>query len=324
MSAHEMGRQRAFTLVELLVVIAIIGILVALLLPAVQTAREAARRTQCLNNLKQQGLAIANYESANRTLPPGARVVEGNCRDQGVFRDCRGTGLFVLLFPYLEDAAITAGWDSSVAWGWVDLVNDPNKRYLQIGTYQCPSIAKWGDFPDRRDYYGVVGGARVSRPVEKRQPVATGSRGKVFTNGLFQNAIEVPVRKVVDGMSKTFAIGESNHKARWGLGDGYGTDEGGPGAWWHGGSGPLDPKTTADFRHISVGRFLRSTWYPVNYILEPVGGNEENDAPFGSDHNGGAQFVFADAHVEFITESIDTGLYRNLSTYQGREVVNGY
>src|SRR5882724_1366526 len=83
-------RGSAFTLVELLVVIAIIGILVALLLPAIQAAREAARRSQCQNNLKQIGLAITNYESATKTLPPGAFLGEGSA-----------WSAFIL--PYLEE-----------------------------------------------------------------------------------------------------------------------------------------------------------------------------------------------------------------------------
>lgn len=90
---------RGFTLVELLVVVAIIGILVALLLPAVQAAREAARRSQCLNNLAQVGKGMLNYESAFGTLPPGADVrVPRFCRGGS----CRGIGLFIKIMPYME------------------------------------------------------------------------------------------------------------------------------------------------------------------------------------------------------------------------------
>ena len=93
----------AFTLVELLVVITIIGILIALLLPAVQAAREAARRMQCSNNLKQIGLALHNYHSLMNAFPAGTvvRLPEG-C-SQG---SCWGTSMFVVIFPYMEQSAI--------------------------------------------------------------------------------------------------------------------------------------------------------------------------------------------------------------------------
>jgi prepilin-type N-terminal cleavage/methylation domain-containing protein len=94
---HRVRRQRAFTLVELLVVIAIIGVLVALLLPAVQAAREAARRTQCLNNLKQIGLAIQNYHGVRNEIPPSRLP-------------CHHGTWAALLWPYLEQSNIAQRW----------------------------------------------------------------------------------------------------------------------------------------------------------------------------------------------------------------------
>ena len=114
-------RRRGFTLIELLVVIAIIAVLIALLLPAVQAAREAARRTQCTNNLKQLGLGIANFESANTCLPSGLifRVGVPPCNSPGGGGGCQNTPWFVLMLPYIEQAPLYASFNASINGGEV-------------------------------------------------------------------------------------------------------------------------------------------------------------------------------------------------------------
>src|SRR3954451_24609497 len=127
--------KRAFTLVELLVVIAIIGVLVALLLPAIQAAREAARRSQCKNNLKQVGLALHNYESTRRIFPPGftssADTVNGAGKGPGW-----GWGAYIL--PYLEESSLFQQIDFKTN---IEANSSPNKE-LRVATLQvsrCPS-----------------------------------------------------------------------------------------------------------------------------------------------------------------------------------------
>ena len=167
------GRTPAFTLVELLVVIAIIGILVALLLPAIQAAREAARRSQCQNNLKQIGLAVSNYESSTKTLPPGCFLGEGSA-----------WSAFIL--PYLEEGVafdwLTIGENDAGNWQWAssapyaDATKLPdNYRNIRVvetvmTVYRCPSaglpehqtdVSADGWFVMRRSpgsYIGVVSG----------------------------------------------------------------------------------------------------------------------------------------------------------------------
>src|SRR6476660_7675777 len=123
--SHECRGQRAFTLVELLVVIAIIGILIALLLPAIQAAREAARRSQCFNNLKQIGLGVQNYASARKFLPP-MRI-----------SDPQQTWL-VLILPYMEEQAVADQWDGTLGCFYKQTVQF---RTSIINSYICPSQA---------------------------------------------------------------------------------------------------------------------------------------------------------------------------------------
>ncbi len=113
-------RRRGFTLIELLVVIAIIAVLIALLLPAVQAAREAARRAQCMNNLKQLGLALANYESANNCYPSAVIYGFGGgmpgfvCSSPGFGNNCQNTPWFVLMLPYLEQGTLYNSFNASI------------------------------------------------------------------------------------------------------------------------------------------------------------------------------------------------------------------
>jgi prepilin-type N-terminal cleavage/methylation domain-containing protein len=141
---------RGFTLIELLVVIAIIAVLIALLLPAVQAAREAARRAQCTNNLKQLGLAIANYESANNSLPIGDvyRVtgVPGFCSSPGFGNGCQNTPWFVLMLPYIEQGPLYNAFNASIGTEGTTLPGYPlgyvvNSTVVtsRIPSFQCPS-----------------------------------------------------------------------------------------------------------------------------------------------------------------------------------------
>ena len=137
-------RRRGFTLIELLVVIAIIAVLIALLLPAVQAAREAARRIQCTNNLKQLGLAIANYESANNCIPIGDvfNTSIAPCTSPGFGNNCQNTPWFVMVLPFIEQGPLYNSFNAAIGTeglGFAGLAVNSTVFSTRITSQQCPS-----------------------------------------------------------------------------------------------------------------------------------------------------------------------------------------
>ena len=299
-------RKTGFTLVELLVVIAIIGILIALLLPAVQAAREAARRMQCANNLKQLGLAVQLYCDANNVLPPGA--TSGLTHDQSQY------SLAVFLLPYFEQSATLKQFDLTKP------MTDPQNQLVAAtvsASLLCPSFA--GSLAaDQYDvgegivtnYNGVTGSSKQGHGYTRLASEAV--CGTFFDDGLFYPESRVRMRDISDGTSNTLAIGERTYTLRM---------------WTRGASyfGSL-----ADPTRFCVASAKNVTW-PINSDEQAVCYQpctlgrtcKFNDLFFGSQHPGGAQFAFADGSVRFVEDEIEMATYRGLATRNGAEIVDG-
>jgi len=293
-------------------VIAIIGVLVALLLPAVQAAREAARRMQCTNHLKQMGLALHNYHSALKTFPPGSLVV-----NQLSWR--------VFILPYLEQQNLHDKFSFAAgAFNGGANLEGPNKSVhalTKVPGYQCPSATR--EFasdpsstllsPTRQTYnahyYGVAGPVGVNPVTGAAYPVDStpGTFGGFAEGGILYRDSNVSIAAVRDGTSKTLIIGEM---AVQNFGDTWTP------AWSGGGDGgnwvrghccgySADPAGTAGSKNVSEGVNV----LPINI----------NNAPFSSSHPGGALFNRADGSVDFVAESIDLPIYKAMCSRAGGE-----
>jgi prepilin-type N-terminal cleavage/methylation domain-containing protein/prepilin-type processing-associated H-X9-DG protein len=298
--------RRAFTLVELLVVIAIIGTLVGLLLPAVQAAREAARRTQCTNNLKQTGLALQNYHEARRTLPEGWLCSTSDAED-GV-----GWGWASRILPYVEETALSNG---IVITGSIALAPTSVKETV-VQAFLCPSDAGAGKptfkpgeengtdndhaHPDvteglttysRTNYVGMFG----SNGWEDEDEDGDGTPEEIGVpyegDGMFFANSRMPFRHVSDGLSKTIMVGERDSRIG--------------GSLWIGMvKGLAEPigRTVAHGHHAPNGN--------------PA---EQHFGDLSSRHQGGANVVFADGHCDFISETVDVAVFQKLCTRKGGE-----
>lgn len=331
-----------FTLVELLVVIAIIGILVALLLPAVQAAREAARRSSCTNNLKQLGLALQNFHDTYQNFPPGMVDDDGNVL---------GWGTYIL--PYMEQTAIydniNAVFQASVpqvaanpkpvmilkewlghpnidSWaapgGQADQPWDIRKPQTQpftkvaLAPYRCPSTALPRFDNDGYGASSYVG--NMGNEVVLIAAWACGSPAAALQNGVLINSASntqtrvTDMAAILDGTSNTILVGEigesANVRPR--------VINNGMFPLWAGGNNNGGcTRLGGHLRVVDVNTFINRKFPATGF-----GNPDLSDYSFGSYHPGGAQFVFVDGSVRFIPQTVNTAVYRALGGRDDRVV----
>lgn len=309
---------RGFTLIELLVVIAILGVLIALLLPAVQAARESARRAQCTNNLKQIGLAIHNYHDASGVFP--SSMNSWSARQTAYFT------AFTAILPYLEQEPLFSSYH-------LDLNNtepaNTTATSTRVAVYLCPSMTLPRAKPDpaNNDFaapasYAMSSGSRYAWAWSN-----TGLYGR--PDGVLIPNEETPgpgrpvvgvgpvgLRDIADGTAQTYMVGEQDY----GLKD-YtfspsdpraGQLKGGNGVWCDGYPASSSFSAFGPFNgHEYLGPGSRPDYREASGI-----------ASFRSQHPGGAHFLYADGSVRFIKEGIARTVYRALSTRAHGEVLS--
>jgi len=293
-----------FTLVELLVVIAIIGVLVALLLPAVQAAREAARRMRCANNLKQMGIATHMYHDNFQSFPAGAMVL--NNLSWNVF-----------ILPYLEQSAMYQQFNQNTgAFNGAPNQEGPNKNVLALNrmqAYLCPSSPNFfathpssllldGRKTYAKHYFGVMGPkiTGTSNTTYLFDPISSGQGGFAL-QGILGRDSKVRMANVTDGTSNTLLIGEISNP-------------GGDGASWV--RGIAFGTTVAAANGMSASKNVN---FGINVLLTPQSANQFNDISFASYHTGGVQFVLGDGTVRFFSDNINTSTYKALASLDGGE-----
>jgi prepilin-type N-terminal cleavage/methylation domain-containing protein/prepilin-type processing-associated H-X9-DG protein len=336
-----MSKNRGFTLIELLVVIAIIGILIGLLLPAVQAVREAARRTQCANNLKQLGLALHNYEGALKTfpasrtqhpgtppvntLPPPAGRTNAPSSQKGAFQSWS-----TLILPYIEQNNVADLFDYKQAWFNVD---NEAAIAVQQNVFLCPSAPG-----DRRvDPYWVIGAAAGDygsvnevRPnvfENEMSPPIVPAPSLAARLGILERYRNTKVRDVTDGLSNTIMLAEASgqpdcwtsrgrmNDAMWAI---YSVSGGGKVVLFNGnytltdGTGWADPDSGFSVDGASNDGLIHRGPRLINAI---------NASEIFAFHPAGANFLFGDGAIRFIPDTVDNRPLVFQITKQGAEVV---
>jgi prepilin-type N-terminal cleavage/methylation domain-containing protein/prepilin-type processing-associated H-X9-DG protein len=295
---------RGFTLVELLVVIAIIGVLIALLLPAVQKVREAAQRTQCANNLRNIGLALHHFADTNGGFPPG--YIEGPFLPLGVTtRAFHGSWPFVL--PYLEQQALYDKYDRNKDYS--DPVNQPVVA-KQLKILQCPAAEADRFVTNAAFSYGGKGACTDYAPIAEVSSILADrnliQRPQNYEGAMPRNCI-VPVARITDGTSNTILIAEdAGREKRWQAGHLI-EDSVSPGGPW----------ASVLNRIIIWGSSANGV-----STLGPCAINCTNRQAVYSFHPGGANILFADGSVHFLKASINIRVFAALATREGGETVS--
>ena len=294
-------RRQAFSLVELLIVIAVIGLLVAMLLPALSGARESARRMSCSNNLRQIGIAVHSYHETHKRLPPGWIVDDPNAPSCGA----TGWGWAAKLLPHMDQVPLAL----SIADFKLDIADPKNQvaRTDFIASYRCPSNPNRSVFtqpPSGRcggkpsadlassDYVGVT--ARSSRMVPTGGCTSLNWSSEDTVFAFNQSA---GLRDIADGISHTFIIGERSCKPF-------------PSAW----AGAVPTGEHARARVLGL----------IDSPPQSAATVDREYVEFGSYHPAGSQFLTADGAVRMVYLEIEPALFRDLCTRGGGELVTAF
>lgn len=302
-------RRTGFTLIELLVVIAIIAVLVALLLPAVQQAREAARRSQCKNQLKQIGIAMHDYLETFSTFPPPG------------IRGGNQLSWHVLILPQIDQLGLFESIDFNQAGGYNNALWDNGISNRRIPAYLCPSATL--EFQNgsttlyTTHYYGIMGPKNVVAGVPATYTCTahggggaaagecanppTAAHGGYSSHGMLCPTARVRDRDVTDGLSNTMFVGEISHTKT------------------------IAGTTNVGFRKWHRGFASGTDCAPTKNVAQPInsntynGSNNFNDMSLGSNHTGGTQVLMGDGVVRFFSENIDMSVYLSAASRNGDE-----
>jgi prepilin-type N-terminal cleavage/methylation domain-containing protein/prepilin-type processing-associated H-X9-DG protein len=303
--SDDAGGRPAFTLIELLVVISIIGMLISLLLPAVQAARGAARRAQCTNNLKQLGLALHNYEQAHKVFPPGyVSNFDAGGNDTGP-----GWGWAAMILPQFEQTPIFNAINFNLA---IEAPANSTCRLTNVNNFLCPSD------PTATAYWAVRRDFATGAPLQNICQVAPSNYIGVYGvgepgpggNGVFFRNSSVTLRDVTDGTAQTIFVGERSHR----LGE----------ATW---VGSVTNAIMYPTDNDNVGWYATETssGMVLGHVGEGAGPGDPNSDvnQFYSLHSGrGVNFLFGDGHVAFLKSTMNYQAYLALATRAGGEVVS--
>lgn len=339
------AKKRGFTLIELLVVIAIIAILIALLLPAVQQAREAARRSQCKNNLKQIGLALHNYHDVNNALPPGYTI-----GSQTLFPANNGLGWNFHILPYFDQAPLFQKFDANVS-----ISTAPNVGLAEsvLTAVRCPSDV--GPEQDPGNFFGSQNGATSNYPGNFGVGTPASDIRSALVQGIFGRNTKVRFRDLKDGTSNVIFVGERRMPRVCTGGVGAAPSgaaapainpnfEGSFCTFWAGGqaAAATNPPGNIGTQDNAMASFLGTTHsgditgiLPSGNVVSASGAilkiNRRYDATgagavplsgvnadvvtigFSSWHTGGMQALLGDGTVRFLNENMASDTYMNLS-----------